>query len=144
MGYYVTTTEVDFVIEKDKCDAALAEMKRINGSEFDHLKHGGSWGPDGVNEKWYSWMPTSFDEILSIAHFFEMIGFEGNGEDLEGNFALGFYDDKTGDEGVFFEYLAPFVRSGSYIEWRGEDGEKWRWLFEDGKVISQEAKIVWA
>ena len=138
MGYYVTTTEVDFVIEKDKCDAALAEMKRINGSEFDHRKHGGS-----SQEKWYSWMPASFDEISSIAHFFEMIGFEGNGEDSEGNFALGFYDNKTGDEDVFFEYLAPFVRSGSYVEWRGEEGEQWRWLFEDGKVTSQEAKIVW-
>jgi len=35
MGYYVTTTAVNVIIPLDNEAAALAEMKRINGPEFD-------------------------------------------------------------------------------------------------------------
>jgi len=33
----------------------------------------------------------------------------------------------------FFAAAAPFM-SGEF-EWTGEDGERWKWMFEDGKMI---------
>lgn len=56
---------------------------------------------------------------------------------------ISFSGDKLSDEVMIFAELAPFVESGSYIECRGDDGEMWRWIFQDGKLEEKKAKIVW-
>jgi len=54
-----------------------------------------------------------------------------------------FNGECMGEEADIFEALAPFVKSGSYIEMIGEDGEIWRWAFENGKVRLIKPKLVW-
>jgi hypothetical protein len=49
----------------------------------------------------------------------------------------------SSDEPLFFEAIAPFVKNGE-IACTGEDGEKWRYLFENGDVKEQYAVITWA
>lgn len=39
--------------------------------------------------------------------------------------------------------LAPYVADGSYIEWRGEDGERWRDEVRGGRVFSQGPVVTW-
>jgi uncharacterized UBP type Zn finger protein len=39
--------------------------------------------------------------------------------------------------------IASFVHSGSYLDWIDEEGERWRWLFENGTVREQSAKITY-
>jgi hypothetical protein len=46
-----------------------------------------------------------------------------------------------GDE--LWEALAPFVKSGSYIQWCGEDGEKWRNVFQGGKTKQVKPVLTW-
>lgn len=41
------------------------------------------------------------------------------------------------------ESIAQYVKPGSYVEINGEDGSRWRWIFEDGKVVEKEAKITY-
>lgn len=45
-----------------------------------------------------------------------------------------FTGEKYGDEKIFFGALAPYVKDGSYLCFKGEDGETWKWLFTDNTV----------
>ena len=42
-----------------------------------------------------------------------------------------------------FEAIAPFVESGSYIEMTGEDGERWKYVFENGEFREESATFVY-
>lgn len=49
--------------------------------------------------------------------------------------------EKLGDDYVLFSTIAPYVVSGSYIELLGEDGTRWKWVFENGLMKELIAKI---
>ena len=49
------------------------------------------------------------------------------------------YNDQIEDG---FKALAPYVKSGN-VEFTGEDGEHWRFHFENGKVEEQNGEIVY-
>jgi hypothetical protein len=65
-----------------------------------------------------------------------------------------FYDDgelvnlyfvdpqKVGAEDTLFQTIAPWVKDGSYILVRGEEGEVWRWFFNEGVCKVQQGRIV--
>lgn len=44
---------------------------------------------------------------------------------------ISFSGEKLGDEKQMFERIAPFVKTGSYIEFVGDEGEKWRIEFTE-------------
>lgn len=48
-----------------------------------------------------------------------------------------FEGEKLGDDESLWSCLAPFIIDGSYIECHGEDGDVWRWVFQDGKLRTQ-------
>lgn len=39
--------------------------------------------------------------------------------------------------------IAPFVESGSFLEFKGEDGAAWRYVFKDGNWKEVKPKVVW-
>ena len=47
---------------------------------------------------------------------------------------LDFLSDRHGDEDEVLTALAPFVASGSWIEWLGAEGEVYRHVFDGRKV----------
>lgn len=54
-----------------------------------------------------------------------------------------FSGENAGDDFHLFKALAPFVKAGSFIEILGEDGDRWRWVF-DGKTCRQiDPEVVW-
>lgn len=55
-----------------------------------------------------------------------------------------FNGEYQGDDYKIFELLAEFVEDESYIEITGEDGDKWRWVFNKGKVKEIKPKLVWS
>ena len=55
--------------------------------------------------------------------------------------SLYFIGEKAGDERVLFNALAPFVQPSSFIHFRGEDGECWRWVFDGAKVKCDNAVV---
>lgn len=151
MGYYVTMTESTVCIPADKVDEAYETLCALNAD--DSRKTGGSSGSIGKPEdsesvasdptKWYSWMEWNYDETCEdLVAIFEELRFEVDA-DYEGNVSVDFFDSKIGAEGLFMNALAPFIPNDQYMIWRGEDGEMWRWVFIDGEMIEQSAKIVW-
>lgn len=156
MGYFVTITEVDFRIPKQNFQAAYEAMCALN--ENDDAKTGGRWGgddidrnsprPEGMNyhpARWFSWMPANYPDVCPDAKsVLDKLGFHVAVTD-DGSLSIVGYDNKIGSEELFIEALAPFVADGSFICWRGEDGDEWRYLIRDGKMITQRAlKRVWA
>lgn len=51
--------------------------------------------------------------------------------------SITFTGEKSGDESVLFPAIAKYVTAGSYIEFQGEDGARWRWVF-DGTTATEE------
>lgn len=56
---------------------------------------------------------------------------------------ISFEGENLWDEYKFLQNIAAFVRDGSYIEMCGEDGDLWRWIFNNGECKEKSAKVVW-
>lgn len=143
MGYYVTLEYSTAVIPAENKDEALRRWKELN--KKDDLKRGGSWGPDGKTEKWFSWMPPDFDTEpgITVEKILDYLGFTIAVND-NGDISIKYYDSKTGQEGLFFEAIADLLSEESEMIWRGEDGNKYRWTFEDGKLREGSGIIIWS
>lgn len=129
MGYYVQMVEADFTIpEREDVLEALRAMPK----KYKEYQRGG----DGTN-RWFSWMPDEeLENAVSVKAVFESVGFDifdyGNG-----TFALNSFDNKTCQEEMYLAVVAPFVADGSYTQWRGEDGEMYRFTVNRGKLTVQ-------
>jgi hypothetical protein len=145
MGYYVHTTSCSVFLQKELVDDAYRALCELN--QHDDLKNGGSYNgdelsacdsrPDGMTyhpARWFSWMDadypskcTTLEEVLQEVGFDPYFDYSGSLEALS-------YDSKTGCEEIFLKALAPFMRNGSYINWRGEEGELYRYEFQEGQM----------
>ncbi len=156
MGYNVQTTDCDIKIKQEDFEKCYAAMCALN--DRDDLKSGGSYGgggvdarsprPEGMNHhpaKWFAWMPADYPNELKTFHdIISRLGFEPTYNE-EGDLVLVSYDDKTGAEGLFFDAISPWVAKDSFIDWRGEDGDEWRWAFDGVTVKTLSCvKRIWA
>jgi hypothetical protein len=136
VGYYVSLVEADFTIpESEEVLAALKEMPK----KYYSLMRGGS----SNGERWFSWMNNEeIESAPSAQHVFEALGFECVDEG-NNTFSLSSYSNKTGQEDLFLAVVAPFVTEDSYTEWRGEDGELWRYTVKGKKLTVQSSSVSW-
>jgi hypothetical protein len=146
MGYSVETLGVDFIIPAENLEAAFTALKELN--KHNELKSGGSFGrkPDGSYGQtgWhFAWMDEDYDKTSRDAeHVLNQLGFQTSLDD-EG-LRIEWYDgEKKGDEEHFLEALAPFVKPGSYIEWEGEDRQRWRQDFDGETMTERSGRISW-
>lgn len=51
--------------------------------------------------------------------------------------------DYAGQEKILFDALAPYVKSGSFIQMMGEDCTSWRWYFDGMTCTEQKPAITW-
>lgn len=168
MGYYIYQESALIVIKKENFAACYEALCKLN--DRDDLKRGGGWGgdissshprPEGLSyhpARWFSWMDADYP--LTCSNFLQILQQLGFQYDIatEGNqiheVALPNWDagdlcnvswngEKMGQEDLFFEAIAPWIEDDSFIEWRGEDNEMWRWLFKDGTMVIQKPIILW-
>jgi hypothetical protein len=131
MGYYVNGNG-ELRIKKENLDAAYGEIMKLQNAP-DESKHGGAYSNGGYTARWFSWMPEDLSTIPSAKEVFERLGFEVD-SDGNGDLLIRCYDNKTGQEDVFFAAAAKFIEDGEY-EWEGEDGDFWKWTFQGGKMF---------
>jgi hypothetical protein len=140
MGYCIDVYG-DLTIREEKIPLAIDCLKKLmyRGLNERCGPHGFSWvSSDNV----ISFLESDYDEkrkLKCVLREFRY-GFEDENDDLLFHYFLG---EKWGDDEVLWETLAPAVDNGSMIEYRGEDGHRWRFLFEDGSVKEQNAVITW-
>jgi len=126
MGYEMSQAGCSFTIKNVHHAAVLRALKQmmLKGNSYAWVdSDAASWKTLECALRAWRWEP-SYNSSLDIVK-------------------LDFVGEKLGDERVLFSKLAPFVQSGSYIEMIGEDGARWRWVFEQGDVVEKPAKIGW-
>jgi hypothetical protein len=149
MGYYVTLKSSSVSIPKSKEQEALAALHALNETH-DHLKTGGAWGGGIKERRWFAWMPENLKELTTLKDFLECVGFEVVYNSPQDQYNIIGYESKTGAEQIFIWALTPFIRrtdvtdlAPANMEWQGEDGSQWVWIFQDGKMIEEEGMIRW-
>ena len=131
MGYYVNGNG-ELRIKKENLGKAHEALMSLQDAP-PKAKRGGSSGGDKAPRYWFSWMPEDLRTLVDTKAVFAELGFEVN-ENEDGDLLISCYDNKTGQEDVFFAAAAPFIEDGEY-EWTGEDGIFWLWKFEDGRMF---------
>ena len=140
MGYYVSGSG-DVRIAKEKLEDAYEALMKLNDVP-DDKKNGGSFSGGGRTASWFSWMPQDLTTIPDARAVFDLLGFETQYED-DGGLLVMSYDNKTGQEGVFFAAAAPFITDESEFYWTGEDGIQYKWEFRDGKMMWLDGQTVY-
>lgn len=140
MGYYVQITDAEFVIPETP--EVLQKLKDLNHDPTVE-KYGGRSANGQWVERWFSWMPADYDQrVHSVKDVFDLLGFdtESDGESVR----LLYYDGKTGQEELFLQAVAPFVKPNSYINWKGEDGYFWKNLVDPfGTLHHLKGKVIY-
>lgn len=131
MGYYVSGNG-ELRIKKENLDKAHDALMALQDAP-EKAKRGGSSGGDKAPRFWYSWMPEDLRTLTDTKAVFAELGFEVR-DDENGDLLISCYDNKSGQEDVFFAAAAPFIEDDEY-EWTGEDGIFWLWKFEDGRMF---------
>jgi hypothetical protein len=131
MGYYVNGNG-ELRIKSENLDKAYEAMMKLQDAPED-IRRGGAWSNGGYTARWFSWMPSDLRTLPDAKAVFAELGFEVE-DDQNDDLLIRCYDNKTGQEDLFFAAAAPFIENGEY-EWEGEDGEFWKWVFQDGKMF---------
>lgn len=147
MGYNIELIDRDFFIAAEDKEAALNAMYDMWTPEKDASMSGGSWGPNGAEKKWYSWMNNSAEafrsrSIESLEKAIYEWGYDPETDDDGNIIDLYFEGGKIGDEDQMFAAIAPFVRQGSYLDYRGEEGAVWRWEFNGQRIVEKTGRVV--
>lgn len=132
MGYYVNGNGA-LRIKSENLGKSYEALMALQDAP-PKAKRGGSSGGDKAPRYWYSWMPEDLRTLADTKAVFAELGFEVREEVPTGDLIISCYDNKSGQEDVFFAAAAPFIEDGEY-EWTGEDGTFWMWKFEDGKMF---------
>jgi hypothetical protein len=139
MGYYVTVEESKLEWKPDtNLNMVLRHIKQtmFNDNKFvEQHASGGSWSGGKKTSTHYAWI--NMDEAKATKTIYEMINqFVDDVDNSEDPVFYISMDSKTGQESVLFEQLAPFIKAGSFVDWRGEDGMHFRWMF-DGETMKE-------
>ena len=133
MGYFVKGSGA-ITIEKQHHEELYEELMALNYLP-DTEKRGGSYANGKRTAAWFSWMPADLTELPTVADVFKRLGFDSH-TDAEGNLDLLAYDSKQGQEELFMQTAAPFVKDRSVFQWWGEDGAGWYWEFQNGRMLT--------
>jgi hypothetical protein len=145
MGYYMQNLDGKFLMKAENKAGALEAMKAMmEPKTLEANGRGGSFGPNGKTETWYSWVTTK--EVLAaktVEEAIEQWGWETVTDEESGDITeMYFPENKIGQEELMFQAIAPFVEKGSFFHMLGEDGSQWRWYFNGESLEDQYPKKV--
>ena len=113
MGYCVHQEKCEFHLPNEFKWAALASLK----AQFPGDRHITSC--------------TTLEEALNVC------GYNCMTDPTLGDITKVMFEwEKSGNEKYVFGAIAKFVEAGSFVQFRGEDGAHWRWVF-DGESVKQ-------
>lgn len=147
MSVYAFIKSSNVIVKEEKQQAALEAVKSMNSDHTNKIvgRPGEEERPENSKSVsddanyWFRWLEWNYDELVdSLEEFLDKLDF-GTEKTENGDLVIDDYANKTGDEELFFRVLAPFIESGSYIEWETDYNSKYRWDF-DGKEMTVTVK----
>lgn len=141
MGYYMEQRGANFFVDKRHFPKMIKAIHHL--ADFSDKMGGGSYSPDGVTARHYSWVNMNFVNLQDIEEIFRCWRWQVY-LDEDGHITdISFDGEKLGDDLVLLEAIAPFVKNNSFIEMNGEDNSIWRWKFTDKQCHEINPTIVW-
>jgi hypothetical protein len=130
-----------FIAQVNQARALEAALELCNHPE---MMRGGSWRGETRLSACFSWVDMDkFKAAENLVKAIKCWGWEPS-VDAEGNITgINFAREKSGQENLLFDAIAPFVQDGSYIEMSGEDDVMWRWVFKGGECHEVTPTITW-
>lgn len=127
MGYCVEISESTFKVKSENISDLMKKVKR----EF--IK-------ENIGDRWLCVKDIlECDDIEQFFYELRLAVYENDGF----YYIDYFTGEKLGDyELELYDAMAEFVEDG-YIEYLGEDGCKWRYVFKDGKCEEIFPKVTW-
>lgn len=128
MGYCISVDSENFSFDKNKSNEILKSVKEaVQNKQITECR----W--TNANSLLYS------DNITEL---FDEMRFEVFEKDQD-IYGIDFFGEKyDGCEEQFFKAIAPHINDG-YLEYIGEDGDKWRYIFKNGECKEVYPKIIW-
>ena len=130
MGYHISLRPSKFHIAAEAAPYAHAAMRNVCAPGKGTIHDSSGYH--------YSWI--SSERVLAAKDLKEAMDewrYHLDVDALTGDYtSVCFTGEKAGDEEVLFKAIAPYVTAGSYLEYHGEDGAVWRWVF-DGKTATE-------
>jgi len=137
MGYHIRMIDQKFFIPADLRPQVFEALKSLGNGSNDERAHAGSWSGGKRDGRWFSWMndvdPNQWPGIQdAFADWRYPVEIDETGNVV----GIEFSGEKIGQENIMFETIAKFVSPGSFIRMMGEDGYRWKWVF-DGKTCQE-------
>jgi hypothetical protein len=140
MGYCITLTDNRLLITHAKQASALEAVKQLM-TRTDLMTGGSNRG-----DRWFAWVNDN--SIMEATELGEALldwryepEYDDEGRDIVRVELLG---EKIGDEVHLWRVIAPYVEDGSFLDYIGEDDERWRWEFVGGKLYERNGINVWS
>jgi len=127
MGYDMEQRDASFFIARQDRRPASGALKAL--AERESLR----W----VNQQ-------QIRSARSLATALLACGWRVKADDEENIVGISWEWGKAGDDLKIFQAIAPWVRSGSYVEMLGDGGYHWRWVFNRGECIVVKAEITFS
>lgn len=134
MGYYCSCSDVKFFMKAENIEEALRLLAPTQ------------YGPNNTPEEVVLEICNGDSFIRKQTLFERNLHENGYGVefDAEGNVCGLLHEyEKWYEDTSFFDVFATCVAKGSYIEMSGEDGEKWRMIFDGEHCFEENAEISW-
>lgn len=113
-----------------------ATQMRIKAENFSNVV-------EAINN--YSTTGSVLYHFTGIEEAMDYIGFAIDIDDKTGDIInIEYINEKIGNLAEALKYIAPFVEDGCYIEFGGEDGALWRYMFSNGACKEIAPEIKWS
>lgn len=113
-----------------------ATQMRIKAENFSNVV-------EAINN--YSTTGNVLYHFTGIEEAMDYIGFAIDIDDKTGDIInIEYINEKIGNLAEALKYIAPFVEGGCYIEFGGEDGDLWRYVFSNGACEEIAPEIIWS
>ena len=143
MGYCIEKEEGRINIKKENMKPLLQMLSDYfkSGNE---LRWFDEFNIDDVNLESFDLKhyDENDDERMSISQVFGEYLRYGLTQDNEYYTIVDFYGEKLGDDDIFFKLIAPYCEDG-YIQFLGEDGDRFRYVIKNGEFEEKYATLSW-
>ena len=136
MGVNIRLRDADFRISAEHKDDALTAIRELMNDQEAGRSGFNSHGPDsfasmrGVN-------PEDWDYLKEAMRDWRFPITLDESRDVVG---IGFTGEKIGDEIQLFAAIAPFVDSGSYLEFSSRGAQRYRLVFTADDVLKKKSE----
>ena len=147
MGYEVCITKSKVRLSKkyfkEACDYLLSTSFLEENDKMSGMR-----SKNGeIIERYYAWVDMDrFKNALEkgdLPEAFHWFGFDYLTDD-DGNIVELLFDNKAGDEEHFLNCLREYFDEDDFIEFEGEDGRKWKYVFKNTWMYCYEPMEVWS